>query len=95
MDSLWIQHQVKLKHLKLLLNVFKDYIFGDLEKFPLCSGKTFPTLDPRTGEVIAHVSEGDTEDINRAVASARKAFDEGPWPKMTGYVILFFIIYID
>ncbi|XVF50301.1 hypothetical protein PTKIN_Ptkin04bG0085500 [Pterospermum kingtungense] len=49
------------------------------------SGKTFPTYDPRTGEVIAHVAEGDAEDINRAVAAARKAFDEGPWPKMTPY----------
>ncbi|XP_059447839.1 aldehyde dehydrogenase family 2 member B7, mitochondrial-like [Corylus avellana] len=49
------------------------------------SGKTLPTLDPRTGDVIAHVAEGDAEDINRAVAAARKAFDEGPWPKMTAY----------
>ncbi|XP_073130081.1 benzaldehyde dehydrogenase, mitochondrial isoform X2 [Henckelia pumila] len=49
------------------------------------SGKTFPTLDPRNGEIIAHVAEGDAEDINRAVAAARKAFDEGPWPKMTAY----------
>ncbi|EXB87864.1 Aldehyde dehydrogenase family 2 member [Morus notabilis] len=49
------------------------------------SGKTFPTYDPRTEEVIAHVAEGDAEDINRAVAAARKAFDEGPWPKMTAY----------
>ena len=50
-------------------------------------GKTFPTLDPRTGEVIAHVAEGDAEDVNRAVAAARKAFDEGPWPRLTAYVI--------
>jgi len=50
------------------------------------TGKTFPTLDPRNGEVIAQVSEGDAEDVNRAVAAARKAFDEGPWPKMTAYV---------
>ncbi|XP_061953705.1 benzaldehyde dehydrogenase, mitochondrial-like isoform X1 [Populus nigra] len=49
------------------------------------SGKTFPTHDPRTGEVIAHVAEGDAEDVNRAVAAARKAFDEGPWPKMSAY----------
>ncbi|XP_040985991.1 aldehyde dehydrogenase family 2 member B4, mitochondrial isoform X2 [Juglans microcarpa x Juglans regia] len=49
------------------------------------SGRNFPTYDPRTGEVIAHVAEGDAEDINRAVAAARKAFDEGPWPKMTAY----------
>lgn len=49
------------------------------------SGKTFQTVDPRTGDVIADVAEGDAEDINRAVAAARKAFDEGPWPKMTAY----------
>ncbi|XP_020980063.1 aldehyde dehydrogenase family 2 member B7, mitochondrial isoform X1 [Arachis ipaensis] len=49
------------------------------------SGKTFATFDPRTGEVIANVAEGDSEDVNRAVSAARKAFDEGPWPKMTAY----------
>ncbi|XP_047171252.1 aldehyde dehydrogenase family 2 member B4, mitochondrial-like [Vigna umbellata] len=49
------------------------------------SGKTFPAYDPRTGEVIANVAEGDAEDINRAVSAARKAFDEGPWPKMSAY----------
>ncbi|PON93365.1 Succinylglutamate-semialdehyde dehydrogenase [Trema orientale] len=53
------------------------------------SGKTFPTYDPRTGEVIAHVAEGDAEDINLAVAAAREAFDEGPWPKMSAYVRTF------
>ncbi|KAJ9684512.1 hypothetical protein PVL29_016805 [Vitis rotundifolia] len=45
------------------------------------SGKTFPTLDPRTGEVIANVAEGEAADINRAVSAARKAFDDGSWPK--------------
>ncbi|RDX76730.1 Aldehyde dehydrogenase family 2 member B7, mitochondrial, partial [Mucuna pruriens] len=49
------------------------------------SGKTFPTFDPRTGDTIANVAEADTEDVNRAVRAARKAFDEGPWPKMTAY----------
>ncbi|KAL5723677.1 aldehyde dehydrogenase (NAD(+)) [Ranunculus cassubicifolius] len=49
------------------------------------TGKTFRTLDPRTGEVIAHIAETDVEDVNRAVAAARKAFDEGPWPKMTAH----------
>lgn len=43
-------------------------------------------MDPRTGEVIAQVAEGDVEDVNRAVVAARKAFDEGPWPRMTAYV---------
>lgn len=52
------------------------------------TGKTFQTIDPRTGEVIANVAEGDAEDIDRAVCAARKAFDEGPWPRMTAYVNL-------
>jgi phenylacetaldehyde dehydrogenase len=47
------------------------------------SGKTFPTYNPATGEVLAQVAEGDREDIEQAVRAARKAFDSGPWRKMT------------
>jgi len=47
------------------------------------SGKTFPTYNPATGEVLAEVAEGDREDVDRAVKSARRAFDSGPWRKMT------------
>ncbi len=48
------------------------------------SGKTFPTYNPATGDVLAHVAEGDKEDINRAVAAARSAFQKGsPWKKLT------------
>src|SRR5256884_1388021 len=47
------------------------------------SGKTFPTYNPATGEVLAQVAEGDREDIEQAVKAARKAFDHGPWRKMT------------
>src|SRR6201986_67832 len=45
------------------------------------SGKKFETLNPATGELVATVAEGDAEDINRAVAAARRAF-EGPWSKV-------------
>ncbi|HEY5161995.1 MAG TPA: aldehyde dehydrogenase family protein [Terriglobales bacterium] len=47
------------------------------------SGKTFPTYDPSTGEVLAQVAEGDKADIDDAVKAARAAFDNGPWRKMT------------
>jgi phenylacetaldehyde dehydrogenase len=47
------------------------------------SGKTFETVDPSTGDVIAHVAEGDREDVERAVRAARRAFDSGAWPAMT------------
>ncbi len=46
------------------------------------SGKTFETLNPATGKVIANVAEGDSADIDKAVKAARKAFDLGPWRKM-------------
>jgi len=47
------------------------------------SGKTFPTYNPATGEVLAEIAEGDREDVDRAVKSARRAFDSGPWRKLT------------
>jgi phenylacetaldehyde dehydrogenase len=47
------------------------------------SGKTFPSYNPATGEVLAQVAEGDREDIEQAVRAARKAFDDGPWRRMT------------
>jgi phenylacetaldehyde dehydrogenase len=47
------------------------------------SGKTFETPNPATGATLANVAEGDAEDIDRAVQAARKAFDEGPWSRMT------------
>ena len=37
-------------------------------------------LNPATEEVIGTVPEGTPADIDRAVAAARRAFDEGPWP---------------
>src|SRR5882762_10200621 len=47
------------------------------------SGKTFPTYNPATGEILAQVAEGDHKDINQAVRAARNAFDNGPWRRMT------------
>src|SRR5579862_8176683 len=47
------------------------------------SGKTFPTYNPATGEVLARVAEGDKEDIDRAVKAARAAFETGPWSRLT------------
>jgi aldehyde dehydrogenase (NAD+) len=45
------------------------------------SGKTFESINPATGEVLATVAEGDAMDIDRAVAAARRAF-EGAWSKV-------------
>ncbi|KAG8375860.1 hypothetical protein BUALT_Bualt09G0003000 [Buddleja alternifolia] len=45
---------------------------------------TFETIDPRTEEVIANVSEGDKDDVDLAVTAARHAFDHSPWPRLPG-----------
>jgi phenylacetaldehyde dehydrogenase len=47
------------------------------------SGKTFPTYNPATGDILAQVAEGDREDVDRAVKAARRAFESGPWRRMT------------
>lgn len=46
------------------------------------SGATFATHNPATGAELAQVAEGANEDVDRAVAAARDAFDNGPWGKM-------------
>ncbi len=49
---------------------------------PSVSGKTFATSNPATGEVLAQIADCGQEDVDRAVAAARRAF-EGPWSRMS------------
>ncbi|WP_249872464.1 aldehyde dehydrogenase family protein [Oceanobacillus saliphilus] len=46
------------------------------------TNETIETRNPATGEIITTVPNGGVEDINLAVAAARKAFDDGPWRMM-------------
>ena len=64
--------QVHVKQTKCLING---------KWVPAESGKTFETLNPATGEVIASVAAGDKADVEKAVNAARKAFDSGPWTR--------------
>jgi aldehyde dehydrogenase (NAD+) len=50
---------------------------------PAKSGKTFEGENPANEQVLATVAEGDKADVDEAVKAARKAFDEGPWPRMS------------
>jgi len=43
------------------------------------SGKTFANVNPATEEVIGHVADAGPEDMERAIAAARRAFDETAW----------------
>ena len=45
-------------------------------------GDTFDVLDPVTNETYVQAAAGKKADIDRAVAAARRAFTEGPWPRM-------------
>ena len=47
------------------------------------SDKTFPVYDPSTEEVIAQVPDANSKDVDRAVAAAKAAFEEGPWATTT------------
>ena len=47
------------------------------------SGKTFPVYDPSTEEVIAEVPDSNAKDVDRAVAAAKDAFENGPWASST------------
>lgn len=46
------------------------YINGEF--VDAASGKTFPTEDPRTGEILLQVAEANAEDVDRAVQAARQ-----------------------
>src|SRR5882724_714368 len=54
-------------------------LFIDGQSAPAASGKLFETLNPATGERLAQVAEGAAADIDRAVAAARRAFEDGSW----------------
>jgi len=47
------------------------------------SGRTFTTVDPATERVIGQVAHGEAADIDRAVAAARTAFEDGVWSSIT------------
>ena len=47
------------------------------------SGETFEVFNPSNEAVIARVADCKRADVDLAVAAARKAFDQGPWPRMS------------
>ncbi|HEX9122070.1 MAG TPA: aldehyde dehydrogenase family protein [Actinomycetota bacterium] len=54
------------------------------QRVPAAGGKTFEVIEPGTGAPMAEVAEAGEEDATRAVDIARRAFEEGPWSRMTG-----------
>src|ERR1700719_3289696 len=70
-----IEPTVKISATKLLIN--GQWVNS-------ASGKTFPTINPSTGEIITQVAEADAADVDKAVTAARAGFETGAWRrKMT------------
>jgi len=63
------------------VKTYQLYINGEWNESR--SNKTFPVYDPSTEEIIAQVPDANSDDVDRAVAAARAAFDEGPWASTT------------
>src|SRR5271166_4143880 len=57
------------------------YIGGDW--IEPSSAATLDVINASTEEVAASIAEAQDEDVARAVAAARRAFNEGPWPRLT------------
>ncbi|MFY9262083.1 MAG: 5-carboxymethyl-2-hydroxymuconate semialdehyde dehydrogenase [Actinomycetaceae bacterium] len=58
----------------------RHYINGEF--VDSVSGETFDVLEPTTNQVYLQAAAGSQADVDRAVAAAKKAFEEGPWPRM-------------
>jgi len=64
----------------LRVELQRHYIDGQFRDS--AAGGAFETLNPTTNEVLGLVADGQAADIDAAVAAARRAFDDGPWPRM-------------
>jgi aldehyde dehydrogenase (NAD+) len=58
-------------------------MFIDGKWTPAASGRTYDVPNPATEETIGSAPDAGVEDLQRAIAAAKKAFDEGPWPRST------------
>lgn len=62
----------------------KTELFIDGAWRPASGGATFPVIDPATETPFAEAARGTAADVDLAVQAARRAFDDGPWPRMGG-----------
>ena len=62
---------------------FRNQIWIDGRFRPAASGARFESVNPATGAVLVDLARGGAEDIDLAVKSARRAFDDGGWSRQT------------
>src|SRR2546428_5347384 len=66
---------------KTEVRTYQMYVNGEWVESK--SSKTFPVYDPATEEVIAQVPDSNADDVDRAVAAAKSAFEDAPWASTT------------
>jgi len=59
-----------------------DKMFIDGKWVNSLSGRTWSVVNPATGKPLADIALADASDVDLAVTAARRAFDEGEWPRM-------------
>ena len=65
-----------------MVDTYLNYIGGEWVE---CEGrKTFDSYSPSSGELVARAQDSGITDAQRAIAGARKAFDDGPWRSTSG-----------
>src|SRR3546814_2787374 len=57
--------------------------FIDNRPVPGASGESIPVLDPSTGQQYDSIPRGNAADTDLAVQAARRAYDDGPWGRLT------------
>ncbi|MEW2491303.1 aldehyde dehydrogenase [Streptomyces sp. NPDC048411] len=60
-----------------------DRFFIDGRWATPATGSMFDVIDPATEQLYFRAAEARTADMSRAVEAARRAFDEGPWPRLS------------
>ena len=63
------------------LTICNNLIGGSWQ--PSREGRTIPVASPSDGEVFSYIQDSDSPDIDAAVSAARKAFEDGPWARMS------------
>ncbi|MBC3419534.1 aldehyde dehydrogenase family protein [Pseudomonas sp. RW3S2] len=73
-STYWQQQAAKL--------TFRDQAMIGGRFVAAAGGATFDAINPATNQLLARVAACTSEDVDRAVASARQAFEQGPWARM-------------
>ena len=69
--------------LQTSLDLAPSQLLIDNEWVDSCSGETFETMNPVTGEAIGSIAAANAKDVDRAVTAARAAFERGEWAEMS------------